>query len=236
MGVRGDTQPERMGGGDDRPHLLVGEMRLRPRPCCDSTPPVAVNLTTSAPAGTPRGRAPRIPADRCRCCGPTGSRTLGPEAADVAMAADDRQSRARGKDARAGDPSSAVPRRSMWPTRGAEPTSRTVVKPALAVVRVFSTPRIMPHSSGSTASRQNRRSVAGKVDVGVDQAGQHGAVRWKGRSAAPPPRRIEAAGHALDAAVDDGDGRRAARRRAGSAIRRPAWMTRVSAADGPPAA
>ena len=50
---------------------------------------------------------------------------------------------------------SATPRRSMWPTCGAEPTSRTVVKPARAVIRAFSTPRTMAHSSGSTASRQN---------------------------------------------------------------------------------
>ena len=28
MGVGGDPEPERMGGGDDRAHLLVGEMRL----------------------------------------------------------------------------------------------------------------------------------------------------------------------------------------------------------------
>ena len=28
MGVGGDPEAERMGGGDDRAHLLVGEMRL----------------------------------------------------------------------------------------------------------------------------------------------------------------------------------------------------------------
>ena len=32
MGVGGDLEAERMGGGDDRPHLLVGEMRLEAAP------------------------------------------------------------------------------------------------------------------------------------------------------------------------------------------------------------
>ena len=62
------------------------------------------------------------------------------------MAADDRDGRARGEDARA---RRSGPRRcraaSAKPTCGAEPRSRTVVKPARSVVRAFLTPITRPH-------------------------------------------------------------------------------------------
>ena len=72
MGVGGDLEAERMGGGDDRAHLLVGEMRLE-----------AARLLREHAAGggeldhLRRRRAParaparRIARRRCRCCRPT---------------------------------------------------------------------------------------------------------------------------------------------------------------------
>ena len=87
------------------------------------------------------------------------------------------------------------------------------------------------YSSVSTASRQNSPlGIAGEVDVHVDQAGQHGAARKVDQPGARR-RRLEAGGDALDAAVDDGDGRRAAapaatRRRSAGRHGRPGFRPR----------
>jgi hypothetical protein len=87
-----------MGGGDDRPHFLVGEMGLEPSPLLrkhaagsgelDQVGASARRLAHALGAldGTGAGIAGRKRVDH-----------LGPEAADVAMAADDRQSGDRTK-------------------------------------------------------------------------------------------------------------------------------------------
>ena len=151
----------------------------RPRACCERTPPVAVILMMSAPAReTSRTRA-------AHCSGPVQVLStlerpdhLGPEAGDVAMAADDRDGRAGGEDSRARDePFGGGPakreadqRRRAEVADGGEAGER-------GDAGVLDAEQGHPFVAVDRLVAKVAAGIAGEMDVHVDQAGQHGLAR-----------------------------------------------------------
>ena len=191
MGMGGDPEAERVRGGDDGAHLLVGEMGLEAGALLREDAAGGGELDhLRAVAGDARGPARRIGPRRCRCCGRTSAAiTSGrkPETSPwppmIEMAGPEATMRGPGNSP------SRVPRESAKPTcgAGAEVAHRGEAG-AQGGARVADADQHRIFVRVDRLVAIVAAGIAGEVDVHVDQARQHGAAstgRSGGRPAAP---------------------------------------------------
>ena len=200
MGVGGDLEAERMGGLDDRAHLGVGEAtgRGRGRPG-ERTPPVAWNLITSAPArASSRTRAAHCSAPVQVLWPSSAAITSGRKPATspwppmVESAWPETSMRGPGS-----SPSSiAAPEREAGGAGRAEVADGGEAGAQRWSARCGRRPGRDIRRSGPPPARTALPGTLDQMDVGVDQAGQHGAVRKvdqpRARAAAASGRRRRA--------------------------------------------